>query len=247
LPKIIHRASAYDSTKYKYVPVTPPALILLCQLSRDSLRHGHELTQQQLRHPRGGASRRSAGAPPAGTRHDDPADGEKACRVARLESDGRFTTRADRYQGQRFNSPNDAVFKANGDLDFTDPPYGRRGRNDDPKKELPFNGVYRLATDGTVTLLTREMTFPTSLAFAPDEETLYVANSDPNRALWRACDVRDDGTLGKGRVFCDATPRVSSQKGLPDGIKPTVCGNRQFSDARSAQDDALSSALPGQK
>ena len=141
-------------------------------------------------------------------------------RVARLEAEGRFATRADRYQGKRLNSPNDAVFKANGDLYFTDPPYGLRGRDEDPKKELPFNGVYRLAKDGTVTLLTREMTFPNGLAFAPDEETLYVANSDPNRALWRAFDVRDDGTLGEGRVFFDATPMAPSQKGLPDGIKP---------------------------
>ncbi|MBV8607704.1 MAG: SMP-30/gluconolactonase/LRE family protein, partial [Singulisphaera sp.] len=62
-------------------------------------------------------------------------------RVARLESDGRFTTLADRYQGKRFNSPNDAVFKSNGDLYFTDPPFGLRGLNEDPKKELPFNGV----------------------------------------------------------------------------------------------------------
>ena len=146
-------------------------------------------------------------------------------RVARLEAEGRFATLADRYQGQRFNSPNDAVFKANGDLYFTDPPYGRRGRNDDPKKELPFNGVYRLAKDGTVTLLTREMTFPNGLAFAPDEETLYVANSDPNQAIWRAFDVRDDGTLGEGRVFCDATPRAPSQKGLPDGMKVDRAGN----------------------
>jgi gluconolactonase len=147
-------------------------------------------------------------------------------RVARLEADGRFTTRADRYRGQRFNSPNDAVFKANGDLDFTDPPYGPRGRNEDPKKELPFNGVYRLAKDGTVTLLTREMTFPNGLTFAPDEETLYVANSDPNRALWRAFDVRDDGTLGEGRVFCDATSRVPSRKGLLDGMRVDRSGNR---------------------
>ena len=108
---------------------------------------------------------------------------------------------------------------------FTDPPYGLRGRDEDPKKELPFNGVYRLAKDGTVTLLTREMTFPNGLAFAPDEETLYVANSDPNRAIWRAFDVRGDGTLGEGRVFCDATPRVPSQKGLPDGMKVDRAGN----------------------
>ena len=146
-------------------------------------------------------------------------------RVARLEAEGRFATLADRYQGKRFNSPNDAVFKANGDLYFTDPPYGRRGRDEDPKKELPFNGVYRLAKDGTVTLLTREMTFPNGLAFAPDEETLYVANSDPNRALWRAFDVRDDGTLGEGRVFFDATPMAPSQKGLPDGMKVDRSGN----------------------
>ena len=147
-------------------------------------------------------------------------------RVARLEAEGRFATRADRYRGQRFNSPNDAVFKANGDLYLTDPPYGLRGRNDDPTKELPFNGVYRLAKDGTVTLLTRETTFPNGLAFAPDEKMLYVANSDPNQALWRAFDVRDDGTLGEGRVFCDATPRFPSQKGRPDGMKVDRSGNR---------------------
>ena len=103
-------------------------------------------------------------------------------RVARLEAEGRFATRADRYQGQRFNSPNDAVFKANGDLISPTRPMAGAGGTRIPKKELPFNGVYRLAKDGTVTLLTREMTFPNGLAFAPDEETLYGANSDPNRA-----------------------------------------------------------------
>ena len=146
-------------------------------------------------------------------------------RVARLESDGRFTTLADRYQGKRFNSPNDAVFKSNGDLYFTDPPFGLRGLNEDPKKELPFNGVFRLSKDGTVTLLTREMTFPNGLSFSPDEKTLYVANSDPNQAIWMAFDMRDDGTLGKGRVFFDATPTVPSKKGLPDGMKVDRSGN----------------------
>ncbi|MBM3890887.1 MAG: SMP-30/gluconolactonase/LRE family protein, partial [Verrucomicrobia bacterium] len=100
-------------------------------------------------------------------------------RVARLEKNGRKTTLADRFEGKRFNSPNDLVFKSNGDLYFTDPPYGLPKLNNDPAKEIPFNGVYRLAKDGTLTLLTKEMTFPNGLAFSPDEKTLYVANSDP--------------------------------------------------------------------
>src|SRR5262249_1499444 len=95
-----------------------------------------------------------------------------ARRVARPHG-AAFVTLADRYQGKRFNSPNDAAYKSNGDLYFTDPPYGLLRQNDDPAKELAFNGVYRLAKDGTVTLLTREMTFPNGIAFAPDEKTLY--------------------------------------------------------------------------
>jgi gluconolactonase len=145
-------------------------------------------------------------------------------RVARRDGD-RFVTLADRYQGKRFNSPNDAVYKSNGDLYFTDPPYGLLGQNNDPAKELAFNGVYRLAKDGTVTLLTREMTFPNGIAFAPDEKTLYVANSDPKKAIWMAFPVDDDGTLGKGRVFFDATRWAGSKKGLPDGMKVDRAGN----------------------
>jgi gluconolactonase len=145
-------------------------------------------------------------------------------RVARREGD-HFITLADRYQGKRFNSPNDAVYKANGDLYFTDPPYGLPRLNDDPAKELDFNGVYRLAKDGTVTLLTREMTFPNGIAFSPDEKTLYVANSDPKKALWMAFPVQEDGTLGQGRIFFDATAWVASKKGLPDGMKVDRAGN----------------------
>jgi gluconolactonase len=145
-------------------------------------------------------------------------------RVARRE-DGDFVTLADRYEGKRFNSPNDAVYKSNGDLYFTDPPYGLLGKNDDPAKELPYNGVYRLSTDGKVTLLTGEMTFPNGIALAPDEKTLYVANSDPKKAIWMAFPVNGDGTLGKGRVFSDATRWVGSRKGLPDGMKVDRAGN----------------------
>ena len=122
-------------------------------------------------------------------------------RVARLESDKSFTTLADKYMGKRFNSPNDGVFKSNGDLYFTDPPYGLLKLNDDPAKELDFNGVYRLsAADGTLTLLTKEMTFPNGIALSPDEKTLYVANSDPKKAIWMAFPVKDDGTIGAGQV-----------------------------------------------
>ena len=145
-------------------------------------------------------------------------------RVARRE-ESTFVTLADRYEGKRFNSPNDAVYKSNGDLYFTDPPYGLLGKNDDPAKEIPFNGVYRLAKDGKVTLLTREMTYPNGLAFAPDEKTLYVANSDPKKAIWMAFPVEGDGTLGQGRVFFDATKWAGSKKGLPDGMKVDRAGN----------------------
>jgi gluconolactonase len=147
-------------------------------------------------------------------------------RVARLEPDGTFRTLADRYNGRRLNSPNDGVFRGNSDLYFTDPPYGLPGLNKDPAKELEFNGVYRLsAADGTLTLLTREMTFPNGIAFAPDEKTLYVANSDPRKALWMAFLVQEDGTLGPGRVFADVTSSVPGKKGLPDGMKVDAAGN----------------------
>lgn len=146
-------------------------------------------------------------------------------RVARLEKDGRKTTLADRFQGKRFNSPNDLVFKSNGDLYFTDPPYGLEGREKDPKKELSFQGVYRLKPDGELTLLTDALTFPNGLAFSPDEKTLYVAVSDPDKAVWMAYEVKADGTLANGRVFFDATAWVKTKKGLPDGMKVDRDGN----------------------
>ncbi len=147
-------------------------------------------------------------------------------RVARLESDGKFTTLAGTYMGKRFNSPNDGVFKSNGDLYFTEPPYGLVGLNKDPAKELDYNGVYRLsAQTGTVTLLTKEMTFPNGIAFAPDEKTLYVANSDPKKAIWMAFPVNDDGTIGPGRVFADVTSSAPAKKGLPDGMKVDEAGH----------------------
>lgn len=130
-----------------------------------------------------------------------------------------FVSLADRFDGKRFNSPNDAVFKSNGDLYFTDPPYGLPQNMEDPDKELGFQGVYRLDQKGKVTLLTDELTRPNGIAFSPDEKTLYVANSDPDLAVWKAYDVNDDGSIGNERIFFDATDRVPDNPGLPDGMK----------------------------
>jgi gluconolactonase len=147
-------------------------------------------------------------------------------RVARLDAEKKFVTLADHYNGKRFNSPNDVTVKKNGDVYFTDPPYGLEKREHDPHKEIPFSGVYRRATDGKVTLLTKELKFPNGIAFSPDESTLYVSNSDPEHAVWMAYDVKADGTIANGRVFFDATPAVKAgKKGLPDGLKVDVQGN----------------------
>ncbi|MGK0188719.1 MAG: gluconolactonase [Verrucomicrobiales bacterium] len=146
-------------------------------------------------------------------------------RLSVLTKEGGKRTLVDNFDGKRLNSPNDATFKSNGDLYFTDPPYGLPNRWEDPRRELDFCGVYRLATDGKLTLLTKEMTRPNGIAFSPDEKTLYVAQSDPLAALWKAFPVKEDGTLGESRVFFDATPMVGKHKGLPDGLKVDSAGN----------------------
>jgi gluconolactonase len=146
-------------------------------------------------------------------------------RISVLEIGGGKRTLADNYMGKRLNSPNDAAFRSNGDLYFTDPPYGLPKNWDDPRRELDFCGVYRLSKDGKVTLLTRDMTRPNGIAFSPDEKTLYVAQSDPKRAIWMAYPMQSDGTVGPGRVFADVTSMVGKHKGLPDGLKVDARGN----------------------
>jgi len=132
---------------------------------------------------------------------------------------------ATHFEGKRFNSPNDAAYRTGGDLYFTDPPYGLAGKMQDPAKELEFQGVYRVTRDGVVTLVTSEMTRPNGIAFSPDERTLYVANSDPGRALWMAFPVDADGLVGEGRVLFDATHLVPDLPGLPDGIAVAPSGH----------------------
>ena len=129
-----------------------------------------------------------------------------------------FEVLADRYEGKRFNSPNDAVYDSAGALYFTDPPYGLPGQMDDPGKELEFQGVYRLDPNGSVRLLTREFTRPNGIAFSPDENLLYIANSDPEQAIWKVFDVSENGDISNGRVLYDATDMVGAEAGLPDGM-----------------------------
>jgi gluconolactonase len=155
-------------------------------------------------------------------------------RIARLVASGgatvagapgqMFETIADRWEGKRFNSPNDLAIRKNGEIYFTDPPYGLEKLNDSPLKEIPFNGVYRVGTDGKVTMLTKEVSFPNGIAFSPDEKTLYVANSKELHI--RAYPVKEDGTLGEGRMFFDAGKlRAPDRKGSCDGLKVDATGN----------------------
>lgn len=130
-----------------------------------------------------------------------------------------FSTLADNFEGKKFNSPNDACYHSNGDLYFTDPPYGLEFKMEDPAKELAFQGVYRLSKNGPITLLTKELSRPNGIAFSPDYSKLYVANSDPDRATWMVYDVDKNGLLQSGKVLFDATAKTKSLKGLPDGMK----------------------------
>ena len=142
-------------------------------------------------------------------------------RLSVLTKGGGKRTLVDNYQGKRLNSPNDVCLGSDGKtLYFTDPPYGLPKRWDDPRRELEFCGVYRLSHDGEITLLTTEMTRPNGIAFSPDFDTLYVAQSDPEAALWKSFPVKDDGTIGEGTVFHDATEAFKEGlPGLPDGLK----------------------------
>jgi gluconolactonase len=124
----------------------------------------------------------------------------------------------DRFEGKRFNSPNDLIVGPGGAIWFTDPPYGLEGIDDSPLKEQAANGVYRLAPGGHVTLVEANLRFPNGIAFSPDGRTLYVSNSDPKRAVILAYDVARSGDLSNRRVFADMTPLADKLPGLPDGM-----------------------------
>ena len=143
-------------------------------------------------------------------------------RVTRLERTGQITVLADRYDGKRLNSPNDLVYRSDGTLYFTDPPFGLPKAFDDPRKELPFSGVY-MVKDGQVVLLTKELTGPNGIAFSPDEKYLYVDDWDLKHRVLMRYEVNPDGTIANGKVFYDFT-RETEPVAL-DGIKVDQAGN----------------------
>jgi len=147
-------------------------------------------------------------------------------RVVRFEPDGGVTVIADRFEGKRLNSPNDLVVRANGDVWFTDPPFGLPAAFADPGKELPFQGVYRVRPGGDAELLTDAVRAPNGLALSPDGSTLYVSNAEASDAAVYAFAVRDDGSLGAPRRFFDSTARVAAgAPGSADGLETDEAGD----------------------
>jgi len=143
-------------------------------------------------------------------------------RIALIGSDMKVSTFIDKFDGKKLNSPNDLVFRSDGSLYFTDPPYGLPKADDDPTKEIKFNGVYRWA-DGKVQVVVKDLTRPNGIAFSPEEKTLYVANSDDKKRIWMRYDVAANGTVSNGKVFADVTADPAA--GLPDGMKADSQGN----------------------
>ena len=144
-------------------------------------------------------------------------------RIARLEKDGTFASLAEKYEGKRFNSPNDLVIAKSGTIFFTDPPYGLK-KGEAP--ELPQHGVYSVTPAGKVSLLISDIRFPNGIALSPDQKTLYIAVSDPKDTRIMAYDLKDDGTAKNGRVFFNAQPLKSPvRKGGCDGMKVDSNGN----------------------
>jgi gluconolactonase len=151
-------------------------------------------------------------------------------RLARMDAPldrpvAKYVTVAGEHDGKKFNSPNDAVTHSSGAVYFTDPPYGLEQNMDDPAKELPFQGVYRVSPDGEVTLITKELERPNGIALAPDEKTLYVANSHGPRPIIMAFPVHADGSVGEGEVFFDGTELGQTRRGAPDGMEVDEHGN----------------------
>ncbi|TMI65521.1 MAG: SMP-30/gluconolactonase/LRE family protein [Bacteroidetes bacterium] len=160
-------------------------------------------------------------------------------RMARMDApldkpEAKFITLADKHDGKRFSSPNDAVYDFWGELYFTDPPYGLQTQDDnDSKKEIKHNGVYKIKQQGhsddpgergTVVLLTDSITRPNGLAFLPFGQKLIVSCSDPNKPNWYIWDVKGDSLIN-GKIFYSAAEEAKTMGGLPDGLKIDKNGN----------------------
>jgi gluconolactonase len=148
-------------------------------------------------------------------------DGRRIVRLAGSDDALKVETIFETYQGHRLNSPNDIIFALDGSFYFTDPPYGLKGMDKDPAKELPFNGVYHYK-DGKLTLIIRDLTLPNGITLTPDGKTLYVANSGPHM-MYMKYPVLPDGTVGPGTMLIDFQP--SPEHGVPDGLKLDMHGN----------------------
>ena len=139
--------------------------------------------------------------------------------------EAKFITLADKYNGKRFSSPNDAVFNSAGELFFTDPPYGLQTQDDsDSKKEIPFNGVYKVKTNGEVILLVDSITRPNGIALMPGDNKLIVACSDGATPNWYIFDVKGD-SVTNGKIFYSASEEAKTMTGVPDGFKIDKNGN----------------------
>ncbi len=135
------------------------------------------------------------------------------------------TVLADNFEGKRLNSPNDAALHSSGLIFFTDPPYGLKGQDENPVKELDFNGVFALAPDGAMTLIDDTIVRPNGVILSPDERTLYVANSDPATANWIAYDVSPSGEVSNRRVIAEAFQDLQAGlRGNPDGMAMAADG-----------------------
>ena len=186
---------------------------------------------------------------PAGYTGKVPRGGEKGCNGLTLNKNGQlaicqhgdrrvslmrapvgkpspdFTPLAIGYKGKKFNSPNDLVFSNAGELYFTDPPYGLEKNMDDPLKELTFQGVYKVKKSGELVLLLDTISRPNGIAITPDQKTLIIANSDPEKPYWYAYDFSNDGRLVHPRIFYDALAASKKEPGMPDGLKIDRKGN----------------------
>ncbi len=143
-------------------------------------------------------------------------------RITRVEKDGRIEVLADKYEGKRLNSPNDLVYRSDGTLYFTDPPFGLPKFYDDPRKELPFSGVFALYK-GQLKLVSTDLKGPNGIAFSPDEKYLYVGNWDPEKKIIMRYEVGADATLSNGKLFFDMT-RAHGDDAI-DGVKVDTQGN----------------------
>jgi len=128
------------------------------------------------------------------------------------------------YKGKKFDSPNDLAFLSNGDIYFTDPPYGLEKNVNDPLKEAPYQGVYKISKNGTITMLIDTLTRPNGIAFFPGGKTILISNSDQGKAYWYAYDLDKSGLLTHGRIFYSANDATKTAAGMPDGMKITKNG-----------------------